>query len=454
MNKLRQDLRDVFEKQQEGLGDLSGPRERVLRSALENKNDEPIGRRTQLVAGIVAAVIAILAVGTFALVRNANWRQTLDHPVPAQSPAPTARQGPPLVGSTGPTFPGLHRWDVDLVDSQTAWTLLTNCNGGSTDPCNYFVAATIDGGKTWSKPVPLAPSFDPRQGDAPRTIRFINSSDGFVYGGTGAFVTHDGGKTWAVLDLHAVFFNAIEGRGKTVWAFTYPCPKGTSCPYDARLSTDGGRTWSAPRAFPVGFSPFSVSLFGTSGLFVSDIPGQMVVISDGGKIGKSINSQCRNNPFRTWVATSDGDELWELCVGDAKVAPVVESSPPSKPTSMPVSQATADKELFVSQDGGVTWVRKGTSQAGGKLPVLGTWASLVSTQARELLLGTNATPIFRSTDAASSWTPVQTSPPGGVQWIRFINPQSGWAMDSQGAIWSTTEGGASWIRLPSFDLAT
>jgi hypothetical protein len=432
MDNLRRDLRAVFDRQQESLGDLAAPSRRVLRSALV-KRDEPIGRRTQLVAGSAAAVIAILAVGIFALVRYANWQQTLDHPVPAQSPAPTARQGPPLVGPNGPTFPGLHRWDIDLVDSQTAWTLLTNCTGGSTDPCNYFVAATIDGGKTWSKPVPLARSFDPRQGDAPRTIRFINSSDGFVYGGTGAFVTHDGGKTWAVLDLHAVFFNAIEGRGKTVWAFTYPCPKGTSCPYDARLSTDGGRTWSAPRALPMGFSPFSVSLFGISGLLVSDIPGQMVIISDGGTSGRSINSQCRNNPFRTWVVTADGNELWELCMGDP--------------------QATADKELFVSQDGGVTWVRKGTSQAGGKLPVSGTSVSIVSTQARELLLGTNATPIFRSTDAASSWTPVHTSPSGGVQWLRFINPQVGWAMDTQGAIWATTDGGASWARLLDFDLA-
>jgi hypothetical protein len=183
----------------------------------------------------------------------------------------------------------------------------------------------------------------------------------------------------------------------------------------------------------MGFSPFSVSLFGISGLLVSDIPGQMVIISDGGTSGRSINSQCRNNPFRTWVVTADGNELWELCMGDP--------------------QATADKELFVSQDGGVTWVRKGTSQAGGKLPVSGTSVSIVSTQARELLLGTNATPIFRSTDAASSWTPVHTSPSGGVQWLRFINPQVGWAMDTQGAIWATTDGGASWTHLFDFDLA-
>jgi hypothetical protein len=445
MDNLRHDLRAVFDRQQESLGDLAAPSRRVLRSALV-KRDEPMGRRTQLVAGIAAAVIAVLVVGTFVYVRSVNGTQTVEHPHPPV-PTPTIKQGPPLVGPNGPTFPGLHRWDIDLLDSQTAWTLLTNCNAATNDPCNYFVAATNDGGRTWSKPVPVAPSFDPRQGDAPRTIRFINSRDGFVYGGGGAFVTHDGGKTWAVLDLHAVFFEGITGRGRAVWAFTYPCPKGTSCPYDARLSTDGGRTWSAPRAFPAGFSPFSASLFGTSGLFVSDIPGQMVILSDGGKAGQSIDSQCRNNPFRTWVATSDGIELWELCMGYPNTAPAVESPSPAKPPSMPALQGTADKVLYVSMDGGLTWARKGA------LPASGTWVSLVSNLPQQLLIGTNATPILLTTDGASQWTQVQTSPSGGVQWLRFINPQVGWAMDTQGAIWSTKDGGASWTHLFDFDLA-
>jgi photosystem II stability/assembly factor-like uncharacterized protein len=70
-----------------------------------------------------------------------------------------------------------------------------------------------------------------------------------------------------------------------------------------------------------------------------------------------------------------------------------------------------------------------------------------------LLIGTNATPILLTTDAASHWTQVQTSASGGAQWLRFINPQVGWAMDTQGAIWATTDGGASWRHLLAFDLA-
>jgi photosystem II stability/assembly factor-like uncharacterized protein len=445
MNKLRQDLREVFDQQQDALGDLSGPRERVLRGALENKSDQPIGRRTQWAAGIAAAVIAILLVVTFAYVRAGSWRQSLEHPVPAASPTATAKQGPPLVAAPAANpFPGLHRWDVDLVNSSTAWTLLTSCDGGSTTPCNYFVAATSNGGKAWSKPVPIAQSFDPRSYDAPRTIRFVNARDGFVYGGGGAYVTHDGGKTWAKLDLNAVFFNAITGRDQTVWAFTYPCPKGTYCPYEARLSIDGGRTWSLPRAFPSSFSPNSSSLFGTSGLFVSDITGQMVILSEGARSGRSINSQCGTTNYRSFVATSEGNELWELCLGSPKTEVAAGSPDPSKPPSMNATQTTADKVLYVSQDGGLSW-----SQTRGPLPMLGVSVSIVSTGPHQLLLGTDSTPILRSTDGAAHWSPVQRSP-AGVQWIRFINLQTGWAMDRQGAIWSTTDGGLTWSKLPDF----
>ena len=446
MDKLREDVRAVIDRQQEGLGDLAAPSRRVLRSALE-KRDEPISRRTQLVAGIAAVVIAVLVVGTFAYVRAGNRTHMVV--VPETSPTPIVEKSPPLAIGPNP-FPGLHRWDIDMVDSATVWTLLTNCNSATTDPCNYFVAATTDGGQTWSKRVQVGPSYVPQNGDAPRRIHFVNAGDGFVYGGAGAFVTHDGGMTWTELDFRFVFVKGIVGRGKTVWAFTYPCSKGTLCPSEVRRSNDGGRTWSAPHSLPLNFSAFDIGLFGATGLFASSAEGQMVITYDGGNAWRSINTPCGANPFHAWVATSDGIELWELCMSFPKVAGV-DGSPSSKPTSMPV-QDSADKVLFVSLDGGLSWSRKGTTQAGGKLPVSGTQVSLASTQPHQLVVATNGTSIMLTTDGASSWTKLSASP-SGVQWIRFTSPEMGWAMDVQGGIWNTTNGGATWSHLVSFDLA-
>lgn len=439
MDKLRQDLREIFNRQQESLGDRAGQRDRVLRGALE-KRDEPIGRRTQFLAGIGAAVMAVLVVATFAYVRAGNSTRTLAPPSTSSTPG-------------SPSSAQLHRYDLDFVDGEKAWALLSNCDAYSADQCSYYVAATIDGGRTWSKPAQVGPSYGPTDGAALRTIRFINAGDGFVYGSSNAFVTHDGGKTWRSLDLHTTFFSLIAGHGRAVWAFTYPCPKGTLCSYDARSSNDGGRSWSAPKALPVGFSPFEAILFGSSGLLVSGTPtGRIEMTSDGGKTWLSINSQCTDtHSFRAWVATSNGNELWELCIGDPKTPAIVENPPSPKPPPMAGSPDRADKVLFVSEDGGRSWSQKATSQSGGTLPVLGSQLSLVSTRPQELLLGTDKTPIFRTTDGASNWTVVQTSPSAGLKWLRFNSSQVGWAMDIQGAIWSTTDGGTSWTQLGAFD---
>ena len=438
MDRLRHDLRAVYGRQQEGLGDLAASRRRVMRSALDRR-DEPIGGRMQLAAGIAAVVIAILVVATFAYVRAGSRTHLVAPAVTSPSPSPTGDKVLPPIPSPIPASPNptaqVHRIDIDLLDAAKAWALTSNCDPYSGAACNYSVAATVDGGRTWSKAVHVGPSFDPTNGDAPRTIRFVNVSDGFVYGGGGAFATHDGGRTWNGLDLHATFVNAISGLGKTVWAVTYPCAKGTSCSYELRASSDGGRSWSAPQSLPIGFSPFDLSLFATSGLIVTSLTGDMEITADGAKTWRAIASRCSNNPFRAWVATADGNELWELCIGNP--------------------QATApdfsDKVLYVSEDGGYTWSQAGTSRAGGTLPVVGTQVSILSTGLHALLFGTDKSQLLLTTDTGSTWTQVPSSPSSGVGRIRFVSPQVGWAKDTiQGAIWITTDGGLSWTQLPAY----
>lgn len=174
---------------------------------------------------LATLVIAIIAYGA---------ASRAVHPVavslPSASPAPSMPSaGPPTPVGQPPTPigpPRLFIWGFDLFDARTGWLLLSNCTQPTTGQCQYLVAATRDGGQTWSAPVQVGPSYDPADGGVPRTVRFVNDVDGFVYGASGVFATHDGGKTWSALDLHATFFLAISGRGHTVWAATYPCPKG------------------------------------------------------------------------------------------------------------------------------------------------------------------------------------------------------------------------------------
>lgn len=444
MDRLRQDIRAVFSRQQAGLGDLGGERQRVLQTALE-KRAEPIGPRTQLLAGIAAVLLAALVVATFAYVRAGNRTHSLVPPV--ASPV-----------RTNPPSSGLHRVSIDLLDSGRAWALLTNCDVPNVRMCNYFVSATADGGNRWSTPARVGPSYQPSNGDAPRVIRFLNGNDGFVYGGSIGLMTHDGGQTWTGLGFQPVFVNGIIGSGQAAWAFTYPCPKGTLCSYEERITRDGGRTWSAGQPLPLGFSPFDAVIIGmgnarTSELLVSSTAGDMVITSNGGKTFRSIPSQCKDNPFRSWVATSDGNELWVLCAGYPLIqpAPTSQATPTAKPTSSATGPDSSPKALYVSQDGGLTWSRKATSQAGGKLPTGGMQGAIVSTRLHTLLLAVDPSPVLITTDAGSNWTQVPTPPAEGVLWFRFFNQTTGWAIGALGGVWWTTDGGLSWTRLSSYD---
>ena len=358
------------------------------------------------------------------------------HPVavasPAATPEPPVAAAPYPVEPTPPSSPPrLSVRGFDLVDARTGWILLSNCVQPMTGMCQYFVAATADGGQMLSTLVQVGPPVDPGDG-TPRMVRFMNATDGFVYSGTGAFATHDGGKTWNTLNVQATFFEAITGRGQTAWAVTYPCVKGAPlCAFEVRVSHDGGRSWSVPRPLPIGYSPSEIIRFGTSGGLVSGpSSGDLEITSDGGVTWRQIKGQCLAS-FRAFVASPDGKEIWELCM------------------SYPAG-ASADKVLFVSEDGGKSWSQKASSLDFGKLPALGTQVSLISTRPGMLLLATEQTPLFLTRDAAASWIQVATSPPGGIS-PRFANANDGWAMDTrQQAIWSTGDGGTSWTLLPAY----
>jgi len=292
--------------------------------------------------GVAITVLATLVIAAIAYGATTRAVHRVAVALPTASPTP----GMPAVSSPSPIEPSpappprLSIWGFDLANAATGWLLLSNCTQPRTGECQFMVAAAGDGGQTWSAPVQVGPSYDPTDGGAPRTVRFINAVDGFVYGSGGAFATHDGGKTWSALDLPATFFDAISGRGQTVWAATYPCPKGTVCAYEVRLSHDGGRSWSAPRRLPGGFFPSDLIPLGTSSALLSGpSSGDLEMTSDGGNTWRAIKGQCSEGYFRAPIASSDGQEIWELCLG------------------IP-GNASAVKVLFVSEDGGKSWSRK------------------------------------------------------------------------------------------------
>lgn len=383
---------------------------------------------------VAVTVLATLAIGSVAYAGMVRALHPAAVALPSTSPTPSHRASvTPTPSKPSPEplptppvgVPKLALEDLDLTDASTGWIVLSNCAISSSATCQYSVAATADGGVSWTKPSQVGPSFDRTDGGAPKTVRFLNHQDGFVYGYGGAYVTHDGGKTWSGAGLPAKFVYSIAAGGQTVWAVTSPCAKGVACQLEVRRSVDGGRSWLAPHALPLGFSPEVLVPF-PSGVMMSSVPlGDIQMTSDGGATWRSIRTQCLNNPFRGSVATSDGNELWELCMGYPDT-----------------TSNTADKTLFVSEDGGKSWSRRATSQPGGALQPAGYPVWLVSNRSHVAFMSGAPTPLVTH-DGGATWTPVGLDATG-LWLIRFAGSQDGWALEGTRNIWATTDGGETW----------
>ncbi len=439
MYRLRDDLRAMFARQQGRVGHVSESRRRLVREA-PSRRDEPMSRQAQLFAGIAAGAIALLVVGTFAHIRAGGHGTAFGS---AASGAKTSPTNPPLNGkpllnrppsSSPEPMGGPIVIDVSDADTSHGWMLLTNCVQPMAVTCHFSVVATADGGSTWSKPVRVGGEFDPGNGDAPRHLEFISSQDGFVYGGTEAFVTHDAGLTWTGVSLHVPFFGYLVGHGDRVWLSVYPCVKGVACAYQLYSSADAGRTWSAPSSLPAGFAPSTAAALLDTGLVLEDMQtGAIELTLDGGVTWTAVKSRCAVDSLDSTIATSDGKEIWELC-----------QSYPANNTG------PATRTLFVSENVGASWSRVDTSLIGARLASRFWPWIIVSNRPGQVLLASSQTTIAMWRAGGHSWTDVG---PAGVGFtaVKFApDGFNGWAIDVNRTIWFTHDGGDAWKPMPGY----
>ena len=126
MSDLKREMRDAFEREQAKLGELTGVRQRMLRTALTAR--EP--RRSQLfrtALGLAAVLVAAAAVGTTVYLRAKSQPGPVSPPSPSASvqaspsatPAPTAVANPLQVPATTPVLIYHDPVNGDQVDGIT-----------------------------------------------------------------------------------------------------------------------------------------------------------------------------------------------------------------------------------------------------------------------------------------------------------------------------------------------
>jgi photosystem II stability/assembly factor-like uncharacterized protein len=430
---LRDDIRSHFEQQA-----IQSPTPAGFRAAVTARAAQahPGQRRSVQWAGAIAAMLAVaIVVGLLAAgglrhsrsapaVSGSNARLGTPSPNPSPTPTPVAcTPGTPSSTPGPPAAPasGVSVVEVDPVDSSTGYALMagTLASGGWRE---FLFSATRDGGATWSTPVQVGTPLPQGMGDSGEHIHFADCNDGFVYGNTAAYVTHDGGQTWQDAGFNALEVIGVVGDYSWTWAVLYPCAKGIVCPYQVRRSNDGGRTWNETLPLPGQLQPVQVVATPYGGVLISgNGTGDMYVTADGGVIWTTVAGRCSPDSGMAYVATADGFALWEMCSG---------AFPDFAPRS-----------VYYTKNQGSIWAQ-GTAVAAAGSP-----AQLVSPTSGKAVLATSSTPIEVSVDQGRSWTPVTQA--AGFSALVLAPSGYAWAVSASGAIWASADGGSTWTELPA-----
>ncbi|HWE56103.1 MAG TPA: hypothetical protein VG435_11360 [Acidimicrobiales bacterium] len=214
---------------------------------------------------------------------------TVPAPVPTTVARPTATTVPRSV--TDPVPAGFQPFSITFVSPYDGWALgLAPCAAGD---C-AVVAATTDGGYSWSKdgaPAITVPAGDTQfAGGAPHfQVRFANADDGWAWTAPGSsqlasslWSTVDGGATWTqvAVPFKGATIADLEASGGGAQLVAYgTCPAGTSgCQgqtVEELFTTPAGTdSWVASPLQPdIGAGPVlspSLTLWGTNGWLVND----------------------------------------------------------------------------------------------------------------------------------------------------------------------------------------
>jgi hypothetical protein len=92
MNNLRQDIRQAFGLEQDALGDLTEARQRLMRNALAAH--EGSSKRLSWAAGVVAVLLALIVIGTFAYIKAGSQPRVTPGATPRATPSPAVAASP------------------------------------------------------------------------------------------------------------------------------------------------------------------------------------------------------------------------------------------------------------------------------------------------------------------------------------------------------------------------
>jgi photosystem II stability/assembly factor-like uncharacterized protein len=338
-----------------------------------------------------------------------------------------AEKGPLAVGTPVPTT----ALDNVVFDNAREGFALAAHRGQA------VLAESTDGGNTWSVQNDHLPSGYGQGDGYPGQFEFVGAN-GYLWGGSPQvngsaplWVTGDSGVRWHQAPIGPVVYD-VSAIGENVWALTSTCAanprqaSAASCPLVVEQSLDGGDSWSA--VVSSGFADvtnaplisqrvelaritLSRAYVLTSNTMSTGADMGLLYTADGGQHWQARPVPCAGAfALGAEVAASGTDDLWFLCGSQA-------------------SAGSQSKELYRSDDGGMTWALAASATG------LGT-ASPPASQPNGLPLVGYVAPFSI-----------------GHKNLAVASPTTAWLYPTRASLFKTVTGGQSWAAVPGLDTA-
>ncbi len=384
-----------------------------------------------LLAEIGAALaIAAVVVLTIQAVFHPAPRSTVHGPVAVTAPAASPTTGAPIPSPTAVGVSGFQPQAMTAVSESTFWVLGTN--GCAASGCASVVMHTVNGGKTFYQI--SAPPTDFLAGNASTAgpplvsdIRFADLSNGWVFGNT-LWATHTGGAAWHQITFGGSLLsvNQLEpGANGYVYGVFEICTDpstATGCVHRLMRSHANSDTWSAitPPGNPAGWPIIGVHGDTIWAMYFMRTTRLELVSHDDGDRWVSGSSACEPDlpgsldPVSTSV-------IWAFCATGNAGGP------------------------YVSSNGGLAWVSGGGS---GGLFTNGAMVAALSTQ--HAFVGGGGSGLSVTQNGGRTYQPIAAL--NGAVWIGFTDPEVGYVITldqttQATALWRTTDAGSKWSRV-------
>jgi photosystem II stability/assembly factor-like uncharacterized protein len=262
-----------------------------------------------------------------------------------------------------------------------------------------------------------------------------------------------GRNLYAVEFLNATFGMTIGDRGG-------------GPPATARMTSDGGATWTSPNTPPQN-SLYGLDLFNASRAWAVGIGGVIAITNDSGanwvnqRNPGSFNDLLRDvkfyNATHGWAVgnVNQGGQTQVLVTtdGGANWAPQLQQNTRAMNAlyfvdamhgwTVGLSTGSGNGRLYNTSDGGATWTAQtppGNQPAFYDVQFIDRWTGYV--------VGDNG--VFMNTsDGGAIWTAKQIVNNVNFRSIYFVSSEQGWAVGANGNVWVTYDGGVSWTKQTS-----